>query len=124
MFSVRLRALSPFGTPRALPVVKHMLKITAMANGKQRRLVLEGRLVDPWVTELEKSWTDLQLQTSPGEIQVDLKDVTAISQQGENLLFQMMREGATFNCCRGALTRHVVSQLERRREEQDRKGRA
>jgi len=114
-----------FGTTRALNrfEVKHMLKITATVNGKERRLVLEGRLVDSWVTELEKSWTDLQLQTSPGEIQVDLKDVTAISQQGENLLFQMMREGATFNCCRGALTRHVVKQLERRREEQDRKGR-
>lgn len=115
-----------FGTTRALnrfEVLKHMLKITATVNGKERRLVLEGRLVDSWVTELEKSWTDLQLQTSPGEIQVDLKDVTAISQQGENLLFQMMREGATFNCCRGALTRHVVKQLERRREEQDRKGR-
>lgn len=107
-----------FGIDRALYRLKHMLKITAMTSGKQRKLVLEGKLVDPWVTELKKSWTDLQLQTQPEQIEVDLKDVTAISQQGENLLFQMMSEGATFNCCRGVLTRHVVRQLERRRVEQ------
>jgi hypothetical protein len=114
--------MNAFGIHRALHRLKQMLKITAMTSGKQRRLVLEGRLVDPWVTELKKSWTDLQLQCQPGQIEVDLKDVTAISQQGENLLFQMMSEGATFNCCRGVLTRHVVKQLERRRVEQGEKG--
>lgn len=58
-----------------------------------------------------------------GKVRVDLKDVTAISQHGENLLFQMLCEGATFNCCRGVLTRHVVKQLERRRQDQTRKDR-
>ncbi|HET6933485.1 MAG TPA: hypothetical protein VFI72_01520 [Candidatus Angelobacter sp.] len=100
-----------------------MLKITTTENGDQRTLVLEGKLVDPWVTELKKSWSEMQLQKQPGEVLVDLRDVTVISQQGENLLRQMMSEGARVNCCRGVLTRHVVKQLERRREEQCRKGR-
>ena len=95
-----------------------MLKITTTSNGGQRTLVLEGQLVDPWVTELEKSWTEAQQMIEQGKVRVDLKDVTAISQHGENLLFQMMCEGATFNCCRGVLTKHVVKQLERRRQEQ------
>ena len=100
-----------------------MLKITTTNNGDQPTLVLEGQLVDPWVTELEKSWAEAQHMIEQGRIRVDLKDVTAISQQGENLLFQMMCEGATFNCCRGVLTRHVVKQLERRRLEQTGKDR-
>ena len=93
-----------------------MLKITITNNGNQRTLVLEGTLVDPWVTELERSWTEAQHMVEQGKVRVDLKDVTAISQRGENLLFQMMCEGATFNCCRGVLTKHVVKQLERRRQ--------
>jgi ABC-type transporter Mla MlaB component len=100
-----------------------MLKITTTNSGTQRTLTLEGQLVDPWVGELEKSWTEAQHMDELRKVRVDLKDVTAISQQGENLLFQMMCEGATFNCCRGVLTRHVVKQLERRREEQARKDR-
>jgi hypothetical protein len=100
-----------------------MLKITTTNTGDQRTLVVEGNLVDPWVTELEKSWTEAKQMVEQGTVRVDLKDVTAISQHGENLLFQMMCEGATFNCCRGVLTRHVVKQLQRRREEQARKDR-
>jgi len=100
-----------------------MLKITTTNSEDQRTLTLEGQLVDPWVSELEKSWTDAQQMFEQGRVRVDLKDVTEISQRGENLLFQMMCEGATFNCCRGVLTRHVVNQLERRRVKQARKDR-
>lgn len=100
-----------------------MLKITTTNSGDQRTLILEGQLIDPWVSELEKSWSDAQQMIEQGKVRVDLKDVTEISQHGENLLFQMMCEGATFNCCRGVLTRHVVKQLERRSAEQARKDR-
>src|SRR5215470_1928984 len=99
-----------------------MLKITTTNNGSERTLVLEGTLVDPWVTELERSWSEAQM-VEQGKVLVDLKDVTIISQHGENVLFQMMCEGATFNCCRGVMTRHVVKQLQRRREEQVRRDR-
>src|SRR5215472_7063827 len=100
-----------------------MLKITTMNNGGQRTLVLGGTLVDPWVTELEKSWTEAQHMFEQGKVRVDLKDVTAISQHGENLLFEMMCQGATFNCCRGVMTRHVLRQLERRHVEQSHRDR-
>jgi len=97
-----------------------MLKITAIDSDQRLTLALEGRLVDPWVSELKRSWMDAQSAKGERTIVVDLKDVTAISQRGENLLFQMMSEGATFNCCRGVLTKHVLQRLERRRESQSR----
>jgi anti-anti-sigma regulatory factor len=101
-----------------------MLKITAIDNEQKLTLVLEGKLVDPWVAELERSWTEVQHANDRRGIVVDLKDVTVISQRGENVLFQMMSEGATLNCCRGVLTRHVLEQLKRRgkcREGQEQK---
>jgi hypothetical protein len=99
-----------------------MLKITAIDSQHRRTLVLEGTLVEPWVSELERSWTEAQHADGARSLVVDLKDVTAISQRAENLLFQMMTGGVVFQCCRGVLTKHVLRQLERRRETHSRKG--
>lgn len=100
-----------------------MLKITAIDKNGQRTLVLEGKLVDPWVTELERSWAEVQPANEiKSGIIVDLKDVTVISQRGESLLFQMIGEGATLKCHRGVLTRHVLEQLKRRCKYRSRKG--
>ena len=91
-----------------------MLKITDVEAGEERTLVLEGQLTDPWIAELERAWSGLQI-SERRKVLVDLRDVTAISQRGENLLSQMMEDGARFDCCRGVLTRHVLQQLQRRR---------
>ena len=95
-----------------------MFKITAIDNDSQRTLVLEGRLVDPWVAELERTWSEARDVFS---VSIDLRDVTAISDQGEALLRKMMCEGATFHCCRGVLTRHVVRRLMQKCTGQSRK---
>jgi hypothetical protein len=88
-----------------------MLKITALNNAGHRTLVVEGRLVDPWLVELERIWNETVGVRESQTVVVDLKDVTAISERGERLLLQMMVDGAKFNCCRGVLTRHVVERL-------------
>ncbi len=98
-----------------------MLKITAIDNEHTRTLVLEGQLVDPWVSELERSWTEARMSNFALSIVIDLKDVTTISQHGENVLFQMMADGAELNCCRGILTKHVLQQLKQRCKAQRRK---
>lgn len=84
-----------------------MFKITAIEAQGQQTLVLEGKLVDPWLAELERTWNEMRCR-GDSKMVIDLKDVTAISERGEVLLRQMMAEGAKFNCCRGVLTRHVV----------------
>ncbi len=91
-----------------------MLKITAINTDHQRTLILEGQLIDPWISELERSWTEARMSIEADSIVVDLKDVTAISQRGENILYKMMADGAEFNCCRGVLTKHVLQQLKQR----------
>lgn len=86
-----------------------MLKITAVETDNQRTLVLEGKLTDPWLAELERMWN--QAREASQDVTVDLRDVTAISESGQTLLRKMRAEGATFRCSRGVLTRHVVEQV-------------
>jgi hypothetical protein len=98
-----------------------MLKITAIDGGDQRTLVVEGALVEPWLSELERTWTEARQADGRRTLVVDLKDVTAISNRGEDLLYRMMTAGAEFQCCRGVLTKHVLRQIERRRDARSRK---
>lgn len=91
-----------------------MLKITAVDNDQRRTLVLEGQLIDPWVGELERNWAEARMSIGADSIVVDLRDITAISEGGENALFQMMAAGAQIHCRRGVLTKHVLQQLKQR----------
>ena len=90
-----------------------MFKISIIDRGNQRRLVLEGKLVAPWTAELrtvcERARTDLHHR----ELVVDIKNLIAISQEGENLLLELMRQGTTFRS-HGVFTKHILAQLARR----------
>jgi hypothetical protein len=90
-----------------------MLKISIIEGHTHRRLVVEGQLVGPWAAELrgacEKATTDL----SGRKLVIDMKHVTAISQEGENVLFELIRRGVKFRC-RGVFTKHVFKQVARR----------
>ncbi len=91
-----------------------MLKITAVNLEGRRTLILEGRLVDPWLSVLEDAWEEER--QSLGGVVIDLKDVTSISGRGKRVLREMKAGGAIFNCSRGVLTRHVVEELMSRDE--------
>jgi hypothetical protein len=91
-----------------------MLKISVVDSRTQRRLVLEGRLIAPWVAELRAAWKRANAEPDGRELVIDIGNVMVISQEAENTLLQMMNEGARFRCCSGVLTKHVVQQLMRR----------
>ena len=44
---------------------------------------------------------------------IDMKHVTAISQEGENVLFELIQKGVKFRCS-GVFTKHVLKQVARR----------
>ena len=91
-----------------------MFKISIVESQGQRRLVLEGKLISPWTTEVERAWQDAAANLDGRKLVVDLTNVTLISADGEKTLSQLMRDGAKF-CCAGVLTRHVLKQLARAR---------
>lgn len=90
-----------------------MFKISIVETRNQRRLILEGKLVSPWTAEVENAWRSAGEQLQGRKLVIDLGNVTLISPDGENTLFELMRDGAKFTCA-GVLTRHVLKQLARR----------
>jgi len=96
-----------------------MLKISIVDTSEQCRIVLEGKLIGLWATELKKTWRALAADLGGREFVVDVGDVTFISREGENALLELMRHGAEFQC-RGVFTRHIVEQLARRHQSQGR----
>jgi len=90
-----------------------MLRISIREARNERRLVLEGKLVTPWTTELRSACEKARQNLQGRELVVDLKNLTVISQEGENLLVALMNEGVKFRCC-GVFTRQMLRQLARR----------
>jgi hypothetical protein len=90
-----------------------MLKISVIDSRTERRLVLDGKLIAPWVAELRTAWRAANAQIGESALVVDLRNVTAISQEGENALLELMIEGAKFRCS-GVLTKHLIQELARR----------
>ena len=89
-----------------------MLKISTIDSPIQRRLVLEGKLVEPWVSELKRCWHIAAEGLEGRKVVIDLRNVTVISQEGQNALSALMSEGAKF-ACEGIHNKHVLKQLRR-----------
>jgi len=88
-----------------------MLKISTIESDHKRLLVLEGKLVAPW-TEVLKS-IGAEIDRDHRELVIDLRGVTAISIDGEDVLLTLMGKGAAFRAS-GVFVRQVLKQLSRR----------
>jgi hypothetical protein len=104
-----------FGTLLAyLPTLRKgpMLRISIIEGYTERRLIVEGKLVGPWVAELRSACENVNTDLGR-KLVIDLRHVTAISQEGENVLSDLIRKGVKFRC-RGVFTKHVLKQIARR----------
>jgi hypothetical protein len=62
---------------------------------------------------LRKTWSSAGNALEGRGLVIDLTNATVISREGENAIFDLMKEGAKFSCG-GVLTRHVLKELARR----------
>lgn len=83
-----------------------MLKITLCRKPKCSTFKLEGKLVGPWVRELEESWKALS-EPCRKHVILDLTDVSFIDSEGSRLLSRLGEEGARF-VANAPLTRAMV----------------
>ena len=90
-----------------------MLKISVVESRTQRRGVLEGKLIAPWTTELRRACEKARGDLHDRELVIDIKNLTTISQEGENLLLELMKEGVAFRS-RNVFTKQILCQLARR----------
>ena len=90
-----------------------MLKISFIEDHTRYRLVLEGKLIAPWAAELRTACEKARADLDGRELVIDMKHLTVISQEGENVLFELMNEGVKFRC-QGVFAKQVVKQLAHR----------
>lgn len=89
-----------------------MLKISTFDTPTYRRLVIEGKLIAPWASVLPTVWRQARADLNGRELVIDVKAVTSISEDGENVLLELMKEGASFRSS-GVFTKHVLKRLAR-----------
>jgi hypothetical protein len=90
-----------------------MLRISIVEGRSQRRLVLEGKLIAPWAAELRPAYQQAAAGLDGRELVVEVKNMTAINQAGENVLFELIRQGVKFRGY-GVFTNHILKQIARR----------
>jgi ABC-type transporter Mla MlaB component len=76
-----------------------MLRITALAENGTETLRLEGKLLAPWVAELEQACA--QAQTRSPRVYLDLALVSFVDATGVCSLRALLRQGIALAACSG-----------------------
>src|SRR5258708_30333033 len=79
-------------------------------EGRDRRWIVQGRLVGRWVSELRATWKRAHGSHDKRACIIDLNDVTFIDKSGERLLRAMCKKGAQL-IARGLYVKHVLEQV-------------
>jgi len=90
-----------------------MLKISLIDTPRQRRVIVEGKLIAPWAAELRSACGKAKTDLGGRELVLEMKHITRISQEGENAILELINEGIKFRC-EGLFTKHLVKELTRR----------
>jgi len=88
-----------------------MLKITRIDTDTEQRLILEGRLANPWIGTIGSHWKETRHAHPERDFVVDLKGVVRIDNAGECALALMKAEGARF-LASGIRMKHLIHDLE------------
>src|SRR5882724_465116 len=96
----------------------HVL-ISIVDTRTQRRLILEGKIIAPWTAELRATCERARAGLGGRELIIHVRYLTAVSQEGENVLLELMNEGIKFRGS-GVFSRHLLAQLARRRRKNGR----
>ena len=86
-----------------------MLKITMTETPTERKWVVQGCLVGPWVSELRTAWKRAHQFHDKRACVIDLKDVMSIDKSGKRLLRAMSKKGAQLIAA-GMYVKHVLGQ--------------
>ena len=93
-----------------------MLRVSIIEKETSLQLLLEGKLVAPWTDELKTFCNGNQGEGRYRELIVDVRGLTVISKEGEDVLLALMLQGARF---RGSdvFTKQILKQLAQRAQQ-------
>jgi len=87
-----------------------MLRITIVDTPTEQRLVLYGKLVGPWIGELQRVWENLRQRLGNRRSVINLNEVTLIDGSADPLLATMLEQGAEL-VARGMADRWLIQAL-------------
>jgi ABC-type transporter Mla MlaB component len=88
--------------------VREMLRINVHVNEAETILVVEGKLVGPWVTELASCWHESVADSA--RVVVKLTAVSFIDEAGRKLLVEMHQLGTEITA-EECLTRSIIEKI-------------
>jgi len=88
-----------------------MLRIYIHDQVPVTSFVLEGKLIGPWVKELEKYWESTVAKNASRTMLVDLADVSFIDAEGRALLARMRQKGVRL-LSTGVLINAIVAEID------------
>jgi len=89
-----------------------VLRISIRGNQREISLTLEGRLVGPWVDELQRVCNEQGAPARTRPLTVDLCGVTAMDTRGQALLDTLLQRGAALRCS-DVMNQYLVEQMAR-----------
>jgi len=112
MRTISSSVFGPTVAPGTLPTSdwEVMLRITVIETPTEQRLVLYGKLVGPWIGELQRIWEGLRQQLSNRDSVIDLNEVTLVDDSADHLLATMLEQGAEL-VARGMANRWLIQAL-------------
>jgi len=84
-----------------------MLKISLVDNARQRRVIVEGKLIAPWTAEARNACQEARADLRGRELVIEMQHLTTSSQEGENVIIELINEGIRLRCY-GVFTKQVV----------------
>jgi hypothetical protein len=89
------------------------LKISLVEGPRRRRLIVDGKLIAPWVVEFAAACEKAMADLHDRELIIDLRNVMATSPEGEGVLLQLMeKKRVKFQC--GLFMKELLRQLARK----------
>jgi ABC-type transporter Mla MlaB component len=88
-----------------------VLKISILDSAEEKKIVLEGKFTEPWISEVAKVWYREQRYLNGRSCIVDLTDVTDIDPCGMAILSGMIRDGVKL-IGNGMLTSYLIETLQ------------
>jgi anti-anti-sigma regulatory factor len=76
----------------------------------EQKWVLQGRLCNQWAADLKERWDSTRSTREGRKCTVDLEDVIFVDAQGEDILLEMLTEGAQLLASR-AYMKHILAGL-------------
>jgi ABC-type transporter Mla MlaB component len=89
-----------------------VLRIDSLNENELTTINVEGKLVGPWVNELERCWQKIVAVHPPQLVRINLSAVGFIDSEGKQLLCRMRREGAVL-VPTGCFMKSIVDEIER-----------